>query len=292
MMPDNMRDDSLDPVIRDRRYTSKPAVDMLNSTVPEADEGRRDALEQRLMARVLEGKAPGKNRPMIHNAAIQGAYETPRRFRISTSLLLTAAVGMLFTTVLVYSGFNRPPSEESPWAVAPINRDQDAAELPATATPMAFDGPVTMPPTIPATGVPSNVTDVPDSGFTATPMPFNGAITEFSATATPVPFDMNNCPVDAGCDMIVSLPSERIEAVEGVSLAAGQRLDLLVSLVVLSEDGSSETEVSFVPVSEGGEVLAISDGGTVTLRVPTQDGIVLTWLLNDTAALISYALAE
>ena len=190
MTPDNLHDDSLDPVIRNRRYTGKPAVDALNSTVPQADDERRDALEQRLMARVPEGKAPGKNRPMIHNAALQGAYETPRRFQISTSLLLTAAVGMLFATVLVFSSFNRPPSEESPWAVAPVNQDQDATAVPvvtvtptafeATATLIPFEGQGAVPTTVPLTAVPHD----PDSSLTATPVPFAGDVRNNTITHT------------------------------------------------------------------------------------------------------------
>lgn len=185
MTPGNMHDDSLDPVIRDRRYTGKPAVDALNSTVPQADAERRDALEQRLMARVLVGKAPGENRPMIHNAALQGAYETPRRFRISTSLLLTAAVGVLCAAVLVFSSFNPPPNEESPWVAAPVNQDQAAGTstptpLEATATPIPFEGQGAVPTTVPLTAVPHD----PDSSLTATPVPFAGDVRNNAITHT------------------------------------------------------------------------------------------------------------
>jgi hypothetical protein len=279
MTPDNMHNDALDPVIRARRYTGQPAVDTLNSTVPQADADRRAALEQRLMARVLEGKAPGKNRPMIHNAALQGAYETPRRFQISTSLLLTVAVGVLFAAVLVFASFNRPPSEESPWAVAPVNQDQDATAVPvitvtpraleATATPIPFEGQVTMPPTIPATGVPSGVdpTMIPGSELeTATQFPMQGVgegtVTAVSlVTSTPIPFSVNlyvptyvpfagdhvappnvwffgdghvSAPESSG--LMVGLPADRIEATSGETpIAAGQLLNFYTTVSVPKE---------------------------------------------------------
>lgn len=187
-MPDNTHDDQLDPAIRNRLYTGRPAVDALNSTVPQADAERRDALEQRLMARVLEGKAPGKNRPMIHNAAIQGAYETPRRFQISTSLLLTGAVGVLCAAVLTFASFNRPPNEQLPVAVAPVNQDQDATAVPpvtvtptpleATATPIPFEGQGAVPTTVPLTAMPHD----PNSVITVTPVPFTGEVSNNAIT--------------------------------------------------------------------------------------------------------------
>jgi hypothetical protein len=332
MTPDNLHDDSLDPAIRDRLYTGRPAVDALNSTVPQADADRRDALEQRLMARVLEGKAPGKNRPMIHNAALYGAYETPRRFQISTSLLLTGAVGVLCAAVLVFASFNRPPQESDLPAVAPINRDQDATAVPmetatpaafeATATPIPFEGRVTMPPTIPATGVPGSVTDVPDSGFTATPIPFAGGIEGVMATATPVPFPdamqlVPTFPPFVGSEMeppmiwvpgngnisapnssglVVAIPSARLRPMElAAEITEGQIVNLYTTLS-LSTDGSDDAAGGFntamVSVAASTQVISVNDAGTIAVWVPLEQGIVLTWLLNDTPAAITYEQAE
>lgn len=385
MTPDNMHDDSLDPAIRDRRYTGKPAVDFLNSTVPQADAERRDALEQRLMARVLEGKAPGKNRPMIHNAALYGAYETPRRFQISTSLLLTGAVGVLCAAVLVFASFNRPPQENDLPAVAPINRDQDATAVPvttatptpfeATATIIPFEGQVTMPPTIPATGVPGSVTDVSDSGFTATPVPF-GSLPEANTytvqegdtlvsiaqryyhdvaelirlnglrvdadlfvgqqlilpgttetanslvTATPVPFPdavqlvptfppfigseieppmiwvpgNGNISAPNSSGLVVAIPRARLRPMElAAGIEEGQLVNLYTTLSLSTEggdDAAGRFNTAMVSVAASTQVISVNDVGTVAVWVPLEQGIVLTWLLNDTPAAITYEQAE
>ena len=383
MTPDNMHDDSLDPAIRNRLYTGRPAVDALNSTVPQADAERRDALEQRLMARVPEGKTPGKNRLMIHNAALQGTYETPHRFRISTSLLLTGAVAVLCAAVLVFASFNRPPSEELPHAVAPMNQDQEAATPtatvmatePPTATLVRVDGQATMPPIIPATGEPSSVTDVPDSSFTATPIPFGSVpstatytvregdtlvsiaeryyydVTELIrlnglrvdadlfvgqqlilpetsgmsnslATATPVPFPdaiqlvptfppfvgseieppmiwvpgNGNISAPNSSGLVVAIPSARLRPMQpNFEIAKGQVVNLYTTLSLNAdggEDAAGRYNTAMVSVAASTQVISVNDVGTVAVWVPLEQGIVLTWLLNDTPAAISYEQAE
>jgi hypothetical protein len=331
MTPDQLHDDSLDPVIRDRLYTGKPAVDALNSTVPQADSDRRDALEQRLMARVLEGKTPGKNRPMIHNAALQGAYETPRRFQISTSLLLTGAVAILCASVLAFASFNRPPSEESPWAVAPVNQDQDATEVPpvtvtptaleATATPIPFEGQVTMPPTVPATGEPGGEEPTLIPGAvqpTATPFAMQG-ITE--GTATPVPFpDANQLvptfPLVDGersgvgmswipeqgsisspnaSGLIVSIPASRLQAKAPTSEMEPGRVNLYVMMSIAHEPESTDFAnyaAVFVPVAASAAIIETRDDGSLVVWVPLEQGIVLNWALKDTPAQIFYDQGE
>jgi hypothetical protein len=232
---------------------------------------------------------------MMHNAALQGAYETPRRFRISTSLLLTAAVAVLCAAVLAFASFNRPPSEDLPYAVAPLNQDQEAGTptptlFEPTATMIPVEGQVTMPPTIPATGEPSSVTDVPDSGFTATPMPFNGSIEGVSATATPVPFVTStalpfsvnlyvptyvpfagdhvappsvwffgdghiSAPDSSG--LMIQLPNDRVEGTSGETpLTAGQFVNLYTTIAIPDENAPAAA-VQRDPINPSEAVVAL-----------------------------------
>jgi LysM repeat protein len=232
-----------------------------------------------------------------------------------------------------------------------------------------------MPPTVPATGVPGSATDVPDSGFTATPVPFgsvpsaatytvqegdtlvsiaeryfydvaelirlNGlrvdadlfvgqqlilpetsGMSNSLATATPVPFTdviqlVPTFPPFVGSEMeppmiwvpgngnisapnssglVVAIPSARLRPMElAAEITEGQIVNLYTTLS-LSTDGSDDAAGGFntamVSVAASTQVISVNDAGTIAVWVPLEQGIVLTWLLNDTPAAITYEQAE
>jgi hypothetical protein len=174
-----------------------------------------------------------------------------------------------------------------------------------------------MPPIVPATGVPGSVTDVPDSGFTATPIPFAGDIEGLSMTATPVPFpDANQLvptfPLVDGersgvgmswipeqgsisspnaSGLIVSIPGSRLQAKAPTSEMEPGRVNLYVMMSIAHEPESTDFAnfaAVFVPVAASAAIIETGDDGSLVVWVPLEQGIVLSWALKDTPAQIFY----
>lgn len=306
--------DSLDEVVKNRSRTpDQPAVDVLNSTVPQADPTQRDALEQRLLARMhSQHNQSERTHAMNYSPAIRGTLESSRRLRVSTSMLLITAFAALCTAVVLFTRLNPPPEENELPVAAPFTRDQD--EQAETSTPMPL---LTHTPVVEVHLPTSTANSDQVKTETPTPVPF--------VTSTPIPFSVNlyvptyvpfsgdhvappsiwfagdaHPSASGSSGLMAGIPFGRLQPTSGEPMiTAGAKVNLYTTLALPSDTAPgaavqrdplnpSGVVVALVPIASAVDVFTVNSDGSVILRVSVEQGIVLSWLLNDTGAVIYY----
>ena len=304
--------DSLSAVITSRIHTTgQSAVDALNSTVPQADPAQRDDLEQRLLARIQSQHVQSeRTHPMNYSQAIRGTLNSSSRARVSTSVLLITAFAALCTAVVLFARLLPPPEENESPVAAPVKMDQDQQS--GTPTPLMTQTNIvesSLPTSTASSGLAHTVTSTPVPFATSTPIPFS--VNLYVPTYVPFAGDHVAPPsvwfagdahpsAPGSSGLMVGISFDRLQPTSGEPLiTAGTRVNLYTTLALPSQTAPgaaiqrdplnpSEVVVALVPIASAVDTFTVNSDGSAILRVSVEQGIVLSWLLNDTDAIIYY----